>query len=160
VKQIHNAVARQSTASVAFERLFELAAVLGDMMEAGLSERGISRSRAEVLWHLHHHGPQTQRALSRALKCTPRNVTGLLDALQATGLVARSPHPSDRRATIVTLTEPGTTAVAAWDADQRRGADDLFDGIPPADLGTFVAVLDQILTRLHATAAGQAERTT
>ncbi len=40
----------------------------------------------------------TQRALADALQVTPRNVTGLVDALADSGFVERAPHPTDRRA--------------------------------------------------------------
>ncbi|MEN3610618.1 MarR family transcriptional regulator [Plantactinospora sp. ZYX-F-223] len=50
-------------------------------------------------------GVQDCGELSQALKCTPRNVTGLVDALEAAGFVARSAHPTDRRATVVSLTQ-------------------------------------------------------
>lgn len=42
----------------------------------------------------------------------PRNVTGLLDALTDKGYVARQPHPTDRRATLVSLTDHGRTTIA------------------------------------------------
>jgi DNA-binding MarR family transcriptional regulator len=42
-----------------------------------------------------------------------RNVTGLVDALQADGFVMRSPHPTDQRTTLVTLTEQGGAAAAS-----------------------------------------------
>ena len=56
----------------------------------------------------------TQRELSRALRCTPRNVTGLLDALEDSGLVVRRPHPRDRRASLVNLTLGGKRTSAAF----------------------------------------------
>ena len=150
MKRIHNEVDTSSTVGMdgAFERLFELAARLGDLMDHGLAERGLSMARAEVIWVLRRQGPVTQRELAQALRCTPRNVTGLLDALQAAGLVARRPHPTDRRATIVTLTEAGAALAANWHADYQRGAARLFDGVSVGDLGTFIAVLDRVLNRL------------
>jgi len=134
----------------AFERLFELTGRLGDRMGHELAGRGLTTARAEVLWHLHHHGPVTQRELSQALRCTPRNVTGLLDALQAAGFVARDPHPTDRRATLVTLTDAGAAVAADWHAGYRQAAARLFDGVSGADLTTFVTVLDRVLGRLDA----------
>ncbi len=130
-------------------RLFELAAVMGDLMERGLTERGLSRPRAEVVWHVHAHGPQTQRALSQALGCTPRNVTGLLDALEAAGYVDRGPHPADRRATVVTLTRQGRAAAAGWQSDWHRWARRVFDGVPEPERAGFVGVLDRVLPRLR-----------
>src|SRR3954470_20186722 len=99
------------------DRLFDLTVVLGDRMNRRLAEHGLTPARAEVVWVLHHGGPRTQRELSQALKCTPRNVTGLVDALEAGGFVARSTPPTDRRATIVSLTERGATLVTGWHRD-------------------------------------------
>ncbi len=137
---------------VAFDRVFELAARLGDLMERDLSGRGLSTSRAEVLFVLYQRGPMVQRELSQALRCTPRYVTGLIDALEAQGWVARSPHPTDRRATLVTLTEQGAAAAARMYAERQEGAAALFGEVTPDDLETFVAVLDQVLDRIRRSA--------
>jgi DNA-binding MarR family transcriptional regulator len=51
---------------------------------------------------------------------TPRAVTGLVDALVADGLVTREPHPTDRRATLVTLTSRCERLVAQLKRDQKR----------------------------------------
>src|SRR5262245_10385932 len=98
----------------ALERLFDLSVVLGDLMNRRLHALWLTPARAEVLWLLHRGGPLTQRELSQTLRCTPRNVTGLVDALQEAGFVARKPHPTDRRATLVTLTEKGQDVASAW----------------------------------------------
>jgi DNA-binding MarR family transcriptional regulator len=51
-------------------------------------------------------------AVAGFLSVTPRNVTGLVDNLEASGLVERVPDPADRRATIVRVTAAGETAAA------------------------------------------------
>ena len=56
---------------------------------------------------------------SATLDVTPRNVTGLLDALEASGHAARTAHPTDRRASLVTLTNAGQ-AVAALQASRHE----------------------------------------
>ena len=146
------------SATGALERLFELALVLGEAMERGLAERGLTPARAELLWRLGRRGPLTQRELSQALQCTPRNVTGLVDALEADGFVRRGAHPTDRRATLVELTEQGQTAAAAMDAGHQQFAALLFADLTDADLTSFVAALDRVLVRLReAAAAGAGE---
>jgi hypothetical protein len=92
---------RRKDAGEALDRLFEVTVVLGELMNRRLAEHGLTPARAEVI-ALHRDGPLTQRELSQALKCTPRNVTGLIDALETAGFVARNPHPTDRRAALVT----------------------------------------------------------
>ena len=97
MKFTHKADSRSARdAAQALGGLFEVAALLTGPMDEGIAAHGLSRARAEVIWRLHHLGPVTQRELSEALRCTPRNVTGLVDALEESGLVARAAHPTDR----------------------------------------------------------------
>jgi DNA-binding MarR family transcriptional regulator len=154
VKQLHNDVDTESTvAHEALMRLFQLTVVLGEEMEKGLVERGLTRARAAVIWQLHQQSPVTQRTLSQALRVSPRNVTGLLDALEAGGYVTRGRHPTDRRATLVSLTEQGAAAAARLHADYQMGARVLLGGVSAADLATFVGVLDHVLDRLRGASA-------
>ena len=48
-------------------------------------------------------GPVIMRNPGEELGVTPRNVTKLVDELEAEDLVRRLPHPSDQRATLVEL---------------------------------------------------------
>jgi DNA-binding MarR family transcriptional regulator len=137
------------SAGDALARLFELTILLSDAMGQGLVERGLTRARATVIWQLHHQGPVTQRELSQALGTTPRNVTGLLDALEADGFVARERHPTDRRAIVVALTDRGRRASAMLHAEQQECASMLFGHIAPEELGAFVASLDRVLDTLR-----------
>ena len=133
------------------DQLFELAVVLGEAMNNRLGEHGLTPARAEVLWLLHRTGPRTQRELSQLLKCTPRNVTGLVDALDRAGFVERTAHPRDRRAIVVRLSEPGRSLITGWDTDRDYGAAQILGGVPADDLAMFSAVLDRVLGRLRAT---------
>ena len=140
---------KTAVADDVLDRLFELAVLLGEAMNRRLAERGLTPARAEVIWLLHQGGPRTQRQLSEALKCTPRNVTGLVDALESGGFVARNAHPTDRRATLVTLTKRGTTLVTQWRRDRDVGAAQLIGDTSAAELTTVVNVLDRILAGLR-----------
>lgn len=144
----------ESVAVVALDRAFELATRIGDVMHAALSERGLTPARAEVLLVLRQQGtPLVQRELSRLLRCTPRHVTALVDALQTHGWVSRGPHPTDRRATLVSLTEQGAGA-ADWMLTQRHdSAHALLGALPAADLAGFVAVADHLLRHIGPEAA-------
>ncbi|MBI3970060.1 MAG: MarR family transcriptional regulator [Chloroflexi bacterium] len=135
-------------AGAALERLFELAVLLTDAMELGLAERGLTRARAELIWRLRERSPMTQRELSQAVGCTPRNVTDLVDALEAAGMVARGPHPTDRRATLVRLTKQGEAAAAQMQAEYQKLAASLLSDLSEAELTTFVRIVDQALGRL------------
>lgn len=131
------------------ERVFELASRLSDAMEDEFQTQSLTRARAELLWRVDAAGPQTQRALSDALHCTPRNVTGLVDALEEAELVRREPHPTDRRATLVTLTDAGNSTVAGWRSGYDQLAQRLFGDLAADDLQRLETTLGHILDRLR-----------
>lgn len=129
----------------AFDKAFELAARLAEAMRTALAERGLTTSRAEVIYVLARDGELVQRALAEALNCTPRHVTGLIDQLEQGGLVQRRPHPRDRRAISVALTPDGD-ATARWITESRHDAARAILGdLPRTDLAAFVRVADRIL---------------
>lgn len=149
--------ASESSPEAALDKLFELALRLGEVTQAGLAERGLTASRAEVLLVLDEHGPMVQRRIGEALRCTPRYVTALIDGLEAEGLVGRARHPTDRRATVVSLTKRGSAAAARMVAERQQAAGWLLGNLPPEDLAAFVSVANQVLARIAAAApdAGQ-----
>ncbi|MFE9764549.1 MarR family winged helix-turn-helix transcriptional regulator [Streptomyces sp. NPDC005808] len=51
--------------------------------------------------------PLPMRRLAQKLKCEPSNVTGIVDRLEARGLVERRPDPTDRRVKLAAATEEG-----------------------------------------------------
>jgi DNA-binding MarR family transcriptional regulator len=68
----------------------------------------------------------TMGELSARLMVTSGNVTGLIDAMESEGLVARQPHPTDRRSTLIGMTAQGR---------------DLFDRMAPAHAGWIEAMM-------------------
>ena len=82
--------------------LIQVAMAFNDDMSRSFARDGLTGARAHALWELRRTGPITQRALADALGVTARTVTGLVDGMVATGFVTREPHPTDRRATLVT----------------------------------------------------------
>jgi DNA-binding MarR family transcriptional regulator len=147
MKNIHG------SADDAVARLFEVAGVLTDAMSGYLRAQRLTPARAEVIWRIGREGPMTQRQLSDVLRCTPRNVTGLVDALEDLGMVARRPHPSDRRSTLVTLTSMGEEAARQWYAGYRRLGAHLFGDLDDAEVAEFTRTLDRVVARLRDPAA-------
>jgi DNA-binding MarR family transcriptional regulator len=47
------------------------------------------------------------RQLAQKLRCEPSNVTGIVDRLEARGLVERRPDPKDRRVKLAAATTEG-----------------------------------------------------
>ena len=136
------------TQRTALDRLLELALVLSQDMAASLPAMELTEARAHVVWEIHHRGPMTQRQIAEALDVTPRNVTGLVDALVDSGFVTREPHPSDRRATLVTFTAKGTRIAKNLEQGHDDLARMLYDDVPADAVESFVTVSEHVLARL------------
>jgi DNA-binding MarR family transcriptional regulator len=72
-------------------------------------ESGGSPPRLRLLYALHCEGPRKMADLAEDLGVTPRNVTALVDALEAEGTVRRTAHPTDRRITMIELIDQPAT---------------------------------------------------
>jgi MarR family protein len=81
----------------------------------------------------------------------PRHITGFVDALQASGFVERRPHPSDRRAVSVELTEHGADTARWMTSSRRRSARAILGNLSSTDLAAFVRVADRILGQVAPT---------
>jgi len=122
------------------------------MQKASVSNAGESVARLRLLNELHCNGPRKMAGLADSLGVTPRNVTALVDALEAEGMVGRSAHPSDRRVTMVEITGGSATVERQFDA-LRTAIADLFSDIDPRQRESFLAVLEDLRARLASRAA-------
>lgn len=86
------------------------------------------------------HG-STQQALSSTLMMDRANVVGLLNELEADGLVERHRSPEDRRRHIVSLTDPGIRRLAAAEFALAGAEDDVLGALDPAQRDTLYELL-------------------
>jgi len=138
------------------DQVLELAVLINQDMTGSLAQRGLTPARTHLLWELAHRGPSTQRDLAEALRVSARNVTGLVDGLEATGFVTRAAHPGDRRATLVTLTAQGEREMKRMRDEHVQFADALFKDMPQARRAALAAGLGHVLDRLRTLIAQQA----
>ncbi len=89
--------------------------------------------------------------LSGVLRVSNGNVTGIVDRLEAEGLVVRHAVEGDRRAFRVALTDEGARGFAELAAAHEGWIDGLLAGIPPRDAARLSAELDAITERLGGT---------
>jgi DNA-binding MarR family transcriptional regulator len=108
---------------------------------------GLTQSRTRVLWRLRQRGPTTQSELADAIGVSARTVTGLVDALVATGFVTREPHPADRRATLVTLTAHGAKTTDDLFRRPQELAQAPFAKMPTEPFDCLLSSLDDVLAR-------------
>ena len=106
-----------------------------------LGEGGTTYARMRLLGVLRCHGPQIMSGLSGELGVTPRNVTALVDALEEEGLVRRRAHPSDRRATVIEMTEEGTETCEGMYHGHAETAAEIFDDLSEEDRLELLRIL-------------------
>lgn len=63
---------------------------------------------------------RTMREVADALLCDPSNVTGIVDRLEARGLIERTAAPHDRRAKLLAVTAEGERVRAEIDRRLRQ----------------------------------------
>lgn len=142
MNEVHGVASRPTEA---LDQILELVVLLNEDATRSLARDGLTLPRAGVVWFLHHNGPSTQRAIADFLRVTPRNVTGLVDGLVETGFVTRGSHPTDRRATLVSLTDHGARVLARMDREHRELADQLFGAMSERDFRVFAKGLGHVL---------------
>ncbi|WP_344421112.1 MarR family transcriptional regulator [Pseudonocardia ailaonensis] len=81
-----------------------LSAVDGALRPHGLT---FARYEALVLLSFSRRRRLPMRVMGERLQLHPTSVTNIVDRLQNDGLVRRIPHPTDRRATLVEITDTG-----------------------------------------------------
>jgi DNA-binding MarR family transcriptional regulator len=113
-----------------------------------LRPHGLTFARYELLMLLHftRTGALPITKASARLQVHPSSVTNAVDRLEQAKLVRRLPHPEDRRATLVEITDEGRrVALAATGALN----DKVFakPGLAPRRLGSLIATLKDLRAR-------------
>lgn len=83
--------------------------ILQAAVDAALRPHGLTFARYEALALLvfSRQGSLPMNVMGQRLQLHPTSVTNIVDRLQADHLVQRKGHPTDRRTTLVTITEAG-----------------------------------------------------
>ncbi|MCX4578765.1 MarR family transcriptional regulator [Streptomyces sp. NBC_01571] len=107
---------------------------------------GLTYSQAKAL-NVLRQGPAPMRSLADTLRCDASNITGIIDRLEARGLVHREASATDRRVKNVILSEEGAAvvvrvrdgmhathqALGALSEDERATLDSLLSRLFQAD---------------------------
>ena len=83
--------------------------------------------------------------LAEELRIAPRSATEVADALEERGWVRRSPDPTDRRATTLTLTDAGRDLLARVDDVRRAASERTLDVLTPAQRRTLHEILTVVV---------------
>jgi DNA-binding MarR family transcriptional regulator len=93
-----------------------------------------------------HEGGMRSSELAHHLHIAPRSATEVIDAVEAKGLVTRSPDPTDRRATLVTLTPRGTALMDEVRRARGLESERLFERLSTTDRNHLARILGRLLS--------------
>ena len=95
--------------------LYQLVEKLRGEHEEAAAAAGVTAAQAAVLMMLTE--PQSMASLAERMGCEASNITGLVDRLEAKGLVVRVADDSDRRVKRIRWTAEGKAAVERFQRD-------------------------------------------
>lgn len=98
-----------SSTMAAVTSIMRVQQIVQSAVDSALRPHGLTFARYEalVLLSFSRQGSLPMRVMGDRLQLHPTSVTNIVDRLEADGLVRRVPHPTDRRTTLVEITDSG-----------------------------------------------------
>lgn len=84
-----------------------LTSLLRRRLMAVTRDDALSLAQSDVLVRIDREGPATLSTLAAGERVRPQSMATTLDGLIAAGLLERTPHPTDRRSSLISLTASG-----------------------------------------------------
>jgi DNA-binding MarR family transcriptional regulator len=147
-----DALASATTLPRAFaSRLALLLVRTGDRVAAvgqvTLEERlGLSGRDYTALAVIAEDAPSSQQELAKLMGKAPALCVGMLDDMEAAGLIARGRDPKDRRRSVVTLTPKGEETLREADKIALEIETRVITGLTGAERDQFLALLQRVDT--------------
>jgi DNA-binding MarR family transcriptional regulator len=126
------------------EAFRSVARQLRETSQETLAPWDITPSHFRALRVLKRHGVMRLSDLSEHLHIAARSTTEVVDALESRGLVERRTDPADRRATLVELTEHGTSILDAIRAARGTEAERVFGRLSQTDRAHLARILRKL----------------
>ncbi|MFB7557390.1 MarR family winged helix-turn-helix transcriptional regulator [Streptomyces brevispora] len=108
------------------EQLLRLTRRLQRIQSRQLEPVGITPAQFRLLRTVaHYDGPPRMADLAHRLDVVPRAVTTLVDGLEASGRVRRTPDPDSRRAVRIEITDEGISTLRSLRNGRRAAAEEI-----------------------------------
>jgi DNA-binding MarR family transcriptional regulator len=117
---------------------------VGNRLAEGLAPLGIEPRHFGLLRMLAVSEGQSQRAIGEALDIHPNRMVALVDDLERLRLVQRRPHPSDRRAYALVLTDKGKRVLQKAFEAAIQIEQELCAGLEPAERSQLLSLLGKL----------------
>jgi DNA-binding MarR family transcriptional regulator len=138
------------------EILFQLADVARTMrtyVDHRAREHGMTRAQWGALARLERQEGMTQAELAEALDIQPISLLRLIDRLCEQSLVERRPHPRDRRANRLYLTDKGRATLTHLAPLGKEVTGDILASMPERDVAELLRTLLLVRSNIRNAAA-------
>ncbi len=119
---------------------------VSECFERFLTKHGLSQGRFAILMYLNRQPetPVNQTHLAEAYGVTKATITGLIDGLERDGMVERLADPSDRRASLVRLTEASRTFLDGFLPAHFSGVSELMSGLDTQERAELIRLVGKL----------------
>jgi DNA-binding MarR family transcriptional regulator len=132
------------TAAAVADQFGRTAKRLARAFDEALAGHGVTTPRARVLMHVAGHGPTRLNRVAAEVGVAQGTASELAEALVRDGLLDRRPDPTDRRATLLQVSEQGAVEAEGWRERYGTAAEDLFAALSGTERRLLVGLLRQI----------------
>jgi len=129
------------------QTMFELSDVARAMrtfIDQRAREHAMTRAQWSVLVRLERQEGMTQAEMAEQLEMQPISLLRLIDRLCQQGLLERRPHPNDRRANLLYLTDRGRATLLRMAPLAVEIAASIFDSVDESEIAMLLAQLSRI----------------
>lgn len=132
---------------------------LEQVMENDLTAWGLTPRQFQIMESLYHNaeGTATPAQLADEVSLSRSAMTSALDALEKLGHTARSPHPSDRRMLVISLTPSGRALIGQYLPDMYTRFSLVMGSLSARERAFLLRTYRKILDLVISSAAQQGE---
>lgn len=117
--------------------------------EQRLRPLGLGFAYLPVARVLSEEGPCQQKDLARRAHVEQATMAALLTRMERDGFIERSPHPTDKRASLIHLTPKAQASMPEARRVLRQGAERATEGLGEAERAQLIALLQRVVTNLE-----------
>lgn len=118
-------------------------------IDLALKPYGLARTQYVVLYNLHSDRSVPTKQLLQRLQVEGATLSGIVDTLEAKGLVARKEHPDDKRRRDIVLTEAGHKLMKEIPTPAPAIQREMLQGLRTEEIEKLTEIVERMIRNLE-----------
>lgn len=118
-------------------------------IDLALKPYGLARTQYVVLYNLHSDRSVPTKQLLQRLQVEGATLSGIVDTLEAKGLVARKEHPDDKRRRDIVLTEAGHKLMKEIPTPAPAIQHEMLQGLRTEEIEKLTEIVERMIRNLE-----------